>query len=238
MADNPLPPSSIKGSVRDQFSQVAANYSTSTVHSTGDELSKMAEIATAARADNVLDAGCGPGHTALALAPFVRHVVALDLSEPMLAEGRRLAASRQITNIEFRLGDVEKLPFGDESFDLITSRYSAHHWPNPPAALLEFRRVLRSRSPGPTQLLLADVLSFDDFSLDTHLQAIELLRDPSHVRDHTARQWLAMLDDAGFHAQIDRTWNLPIEFQIVGRAYGDTSSISFHDPMAATQRTR
>ena len=212
MKETPHPSSGIKRSVQDQFGQVAANYSVSTVHSTGDELSRMAEIAAELGAEEVLDAGCGPGHTALALAPFVHRVVALDLSEPMIREGRRLAAVRQIKNVEFRLGDVEELPFEDDSFDLVTSRYSAHHWPNPPAALHEFRRLLRPGRSGRAQLLLADVVSFDDFSQDTHLQAIELLRDPSHVRDHTPRQWLAMLDAAGFRAEIDQTWDLAIDF--------------------------
>ena len=213
MNDSPQRSSTVKQSVQEQFSQVATNYSSSSVHESGSELERMARIALTMEATRVLDAGCGPGHLALALAPFVEHVVAVDLSESMLAEGRKLAAHRHITNVDFRLGDVEALPFESRSFDLITSRYSAHHWPNPVTALREFWRLLRTRSIGAGQLLLADVVSSDDSSLDTHIQTIELLRDPSHVRDHSPRQWLLMLESAGFQAELDYSWDLRLDFQ-------------------------
>jgi SAM-dependent methyltransferase len=126
----------------------------------------------------------------------------------MLAQGRALAAGRGIDNVEFRRADVEQLPFADASFDLVTSRLSAHHWPHPQAALRGFRRVLR---PG-GRLLLGDTVSYDDFTLDTHLQAVELLRDGSHVRDHTLGEWLTLLEDAGFEAEIVYTWDIAIDF--------------------------
>ena len=127
----------------------------------------------------------------------------------MLAQGSKLAHDRAISNVEFRQADVEALPFADEEFDLVVSRYSAHHWPNPLAALREFRRVLAPAG----SLLLADVVSFDEPVADTHLQAIELLRDPSHVRDHTTEQWLAMLTAAGYSAGGAFTWDLRLDFE-------------------------
>jgi SAM-dependent methyltransferase len=126
----------------------------------------------------------------------------------MLAQGRKLASERGITNIGFRRGDVERLPFADGSFDVVTTRYSAHHWPHPVNALREFRRVLRPSG----RLLVDDIVSWDDFILDTHLQSIELLRDPSHVRDHTLKQWIDMLDEAGFESELAHTWEVAIDF--------------------------
>ena len=184
----------IKASVQRQFNQVAANYSTSAVHARGRDLEAMVQAVTLTGQEIVLDAGCGTGHTALAFAPHVAQVIALDFTEGMLAQGRQLAAERGITNVEFRLGDVEKLSFADGAADLIVSRYSAHHWPHPATALDGFRRILK---PG-GYFILNDIVSFDDFTADTYLQAIELLRDPSHVRDHTVAQWTAMLTAAGF----------------------------------------
>lgn len=184
----------IKGSVQRQFNQVAANYSTSSVHAKGRDLEEMVKAVPLTGREQVLDAGCGTGHTALAFAPHVAQVVGVDFTEGMLAQGRQLAADRGLTNVEFRLGDVEKLPFAGAQFDLVVSRYSAHHWPHPRTALHEFKRTLK---PGGT-FLLNDIVSFDDFTADTYLQAVELLRDPSHVRDHTVMQWTAMLTAAGF----------------------------------------
>jgi ubiquinone/menaquinone biosynthesis C-methylase UbiE len=202
----------IKAAVEQQFSQVAANYRVSEVHTSGAELEKMIQMAGFQGHERVLDAGCGPGHAALALAAHVAQVAAVDLAEAMLEQGRQLAAARGVTNVEFRQADVERLPFEDETFDLVVSRYSAHHWPAPQSALREFRRVLRSNGQARGQFLLADVVSFDDFTADSHLQAMELLRDPSHVRDHTPGQWMTMLTVAGFQAELAYTWNLRLDF--------------------------
>ena len=198
----------IKASVQKQFNQVAANYSTSTVHAQGIDLAEMVKAARLTGREKVLDAGCVTGHTALTFGPHVAEVIAVDFTEGMLAQGRKLAQERQLHNVEFRLGDVEKLHFADGEFDLVVSRYSAHHWPHPMNALREFWRVLRTGG----QFILSDVVSFADFTADTFLQAIELLRDPSHVRDHTPAQWLEMLAATNFQAEVVFTWDVDIDF--------------------------
>lgn len=188
------PTKDLKASVQSQFGPVAANYSTSAVHVKGADLDAMIKVAALTGTERVLDAGTGTGHTALAFARHAAAVVAVDLTENMLTQGRQLAVDQGLTNVEFRHADVEALPFGANEFDLVVSRYSAHHWPNPHHALREFGRVLR---PG-GRLILNDIVSYDSFVCDSYLQTIEILRDPSHVRDHTVGQWLAMSADAGF----------------------------------------
>lgn len=198
----------IKASVQHQFNQVAANYSVSSVHARGVDLPEMVKAAGLSGGERVLDAGCGTGHTALTFAPHVGEVVAVDFSAGMLEQGRRLAVERRLENIDFRLGDVEALPFGPGEFDLVVSRFSAHHWPHPQQALAEFHRVLR---PG-GRVLLADIVSFEELALDTLLQAIELLRDPSHVRDHTINQWLTLFAGSRFRATVVFTWGVRLDF--------------------------
>ena len=200
---------SIKAAVERQFSQVAEHYRTSAVHAAGEDLAQLVEAAALSGREAVLDAGSGAGHTALAVAPCAARVTSVDLSAAMLAQGRRLALERGLGNLHFEVGDVEALTFADSSFDVVTSRYSAHHYPHPLAALREFARVLK---PGGL-LLLVDVLSPNPPAQDTFLNAIELLRDPSHVRDHTADQWLAMCAAAGFAAEVAGTWPLRLEFE-------------------------
>ncbi|MFL5804600.1 MAG: class I SAM-dependent methyltransferase [Roseiflexaceae bacterium] len=198
----------IKESVQRQFGSVAANYTASPVHRGGPDLDAMLAAAAPRGIERVLDAGCGTGHTALAFAPLVAEVVAVDMTEPMLDQGRRLAAERGLTNIAFQNGDVEQLPFPDASFDIVVSRYSAHHYPHPHVAVREFARVLR---PGGV-FLLVDVVAPDDPTQDTFLNAIELLRDPSHVRDHSVAQWLVMLEAAGLAGALLEIWALRLEF--------------------------
>lgn len=209
MTNTPHPPETlVKDAVERQFSAVAEHYRTSAVHAGGEDLAQLVAVAALTKREQVLDAGSGAGHTALALAPGAAHVTAVDLSATMLAQGRRLALERGLANVAFQVGDVEALTFADASFDLVASRYSAHHWPRPQRALAEFHRVLR---PG-GRVLLGDIVSYDDFVSDTHVQTIELLRDPSHVRDHTLMQWLALLVAAGFTPAVRFTWALRLDF--------------------------
>lgn len=199
---------SIKDTVAQQFSPVADNYRTSSVHAAGEDLQQLVAAVPLAGRELVLDAGSGAGHTALAFAPRVARVTSVDLSPAMLAQGERQARERGLTNVDFRQADVEALPFPDLSFDLIVSRYSAHHWPHPQQALSEFRRLLRPDGC----FLLSDIVSYDDFAADTHLQTLEILRDRSHVRDHTVAAWLAMLAQQGFAGTVVYSWDVWLDF--------------------------
>jgi ubiquinone/menaquinone biosynthesis C-methylase UbiE len=199
---------SVKESVQRQFGQVAASYATSAVHAGGPDLEAMLAAARLQGGERVLDAGSGTGHTALAFAAAGAEVLAFDLTEAMLDQGRRLAAERGLSTIAFQRGDVEQIAQPDASFDIVTSRYNAHHYPHPELALREFARVLR---PG-GRLLLVDVVAPPAPVADTFLNAVELLRDTSHVRDHSTAQWLGMLADAGFAAEQLGEWPLRLEF--------------------------
>ena len=195
--------------VADAFGSTAAAYLTSQVHATGADLERLAATfaATCGNA-TVLDMGCGAGHASFAVAPHAREVVAYDIAPQMLATVAAAAQERGLASIRTRQGAAEALPFADASFNWAISRMSAHHWRDVPCALAEARRVLK---PG-GRLLFIDIAGIDDPLLDTHIQAIEVLRDGSHVRDYRADEWLTMLDQAGFEARIDERWRIGIEF--------------------------
>ena len=75
-------------------------------------------------------------------------------------------------------------------------------------ALHEARRILR---PGGLAVMV-DVVAPGDPASDTHLQAIELLRDPSHVRDYRVDEWSDALQKAGFQIRGLAIHDLPREF--------------------------
>ena len=177
-----------------QFGPRAAAYVASPVHAQGEDLADLALIVGNRPGARVLDLGCGGGHVSFAAAAEAGEVVAFDLSAEMLAAVARVAAARGLTNIRTQRGSVEALPFADGAFDIVLSRFSAHHWPDLAAALAEARRVLRPDGIA----VFVDVVSPGPALLDTHLKAIELLRDPSHVRDYSAEQWCQELRAAGF----------------------------------------
>jgi SAM-dependent methyltransferase len=122
--------------------------------------------------DLVLDVAAGTGHVARRLAPRVRTVVALDATRAMLEQGREHAPG----NVLFVQGDAGQLPFLDESFDVVVTRFAIHHFEAPEDQLAEMRRVLR---PG-GRLAVADLVAHREAAATQN--RLETLRDPSHVR--------------------------------------------------------
>jgi SAM-dependent methyltransferase len=193
-----------------QFGPLAQAYLTSAVHAQGPDLQYAQQLVHAELSSRaaMLDVGCGAGHLSFALAPSFGRAVAADLSPSMLDTVQQAAAQRRLPQIQVRQAGAAALPFSDGEFDLVASRYSAHHWHDVPAGLREMRRVLR---PGGA-LLMIDLLGDESPLVDTHLQAVELLRDPSHVRDYSASQWRSMLGAAGFVVQREMFWPVRLEF--------------------------
>ncbi|CAJ0815205.1 class I SAM-dependent methyltransferase [Ralstonia flaminis] len=194
--------------VDQQFGQVAQAYLTSAVHAQGADLEALATLAQSMPHAKVLDLGSGGGHVSFAMAPHVAALVAVDLSEDMLAVVAAEAARRGLKQLHTQAARAEALPFDDGAFDIVATRFSAHHWYDVRAGLAEARRVLK---PGGT-LVIVDIVAPEAPLLDTLLQTAEVLRDASHVRDYRVSEWQAMLAEAGFQPGTPHTWKLTMEF--------------------------
>jgi ubiquinone/menaquinone biosynthesis C-methylase UbiE len=194
--------------VSQRFGQQADAYLRSAVHAQGEEFARLRALVAERDDAQVLDLGCGAGHVSFQVAASVAKVVACDLSAAMLASVAQSAQERGLSNIETIEGAAEALPFASARFDFVFSRYSAHHWQDWGLALRETRRVLK---PG-GQAVFIDVASPGEPLLDTCLQTLEILRDPSHVRDYSAAQWLAQLAEAGLMTTALHRQRLRLEF--------------------------
>ncbi len=192
-----------------QFGPRAAAYVTSAVHARGEDLEALAELIGDRPEADALDLGCGGGHAAFRLAPLVRHVTAYDLSPAMVGVVRTEAASRGLANLDADQGVAERLPYPDARFDIVVSRYSAHHWHDAGAGLREARRVLK---PGGLAVFM-DVFAPGVPLLDTWLQSLELLRDSSHVRNYSLAEWHRMLEAAGFGPAATRRYRIFMQFR-------------------------
>jgi ubiquinone/menaquinone biosynthesis C-methylase UbiE len=195
-------------SISRSFGSNAERYLTSPVHSAGADLDFLARSVAALDEPRVLDLGCGAGHASFATAPFAREVIAFDLTTAMLEVTAAEAKERGLSNISTTQGSVEELPFNSRHFDFVVSRYSAHHWNAVPRALQEVKRVLK---PG-GQVCFIDLTGAPFPLLDTHLQSVELARDPSHVRSYTESEWLSFFQAASIEARIEQRWRLALEF--------------------------
>jgi ArsR family transcriptional regulator len=106
---------------------------------------------------DVVDIGCGDGYLAVEAARWARHVTGVDRSDDVLERAKALATKRRVTNVEWRKGDLSRLPLRDASHDVALLSQSLHHASDPERAIAEAVRVLRPSG----RLLLMDLKSHD-----------------------------------------------------------------------------
>jgi len=206
--------------ILEQFSKQAVPFAEVPAHADADAMALLVRLSGANAEDDVLDAGCGPGLVACALAPLVRSVTGSDVTPAMLARAAELASSRGITNTMFLPGDMERLPFETGSFSLVVTRYTFHHLLSPRRALAELVRVCRSG--GRVAIVDAAPPSEKAGAYD----AMELVRDPSHVHALAPEELLALAQEAGLRDLETALYRLEIGLD-------QTLAASFPDPGGA-----
>ena len=157
----------------DQFTRQAIPFARLPGHSSS--LDVLAELSRASTTDLALDVACGPGIVACHFAPLVAHITGIDITPEMIRQAEKAQAAHKLTNMTWKIGPAAPLPFPDDAFSLVITRYSFHHFQNPAAVVAEMLRVCR---PG-GRILIADVAQPTDKV--AAYDEIESLRDPSHV---------------------------------------------------------
>ncbi len=157
---------------------------------------RMGRLVAAARLkgdERVLDIATGPGYIAETFARAAREVIGVDLTAAMLAIGEERTKERGISNVSFRIGDVQNLPFEKEEFDVVVSRLALHHMQNPAQVVREMTRVCRL---GGT-VLVEDIYGSEHPERAAYQDHWEKLRDPSHVRTLPISELLHLFREAG-----------------------------------------
>lgn len=192
-----------KETVRREFGTNAHAYVSSAPHAKGASLERLVALTRPQAGWRVLDLATAAGHTALAFAPHVAHVVGADLTPEMLPLALDLAAGRGVANLSAAVADVEDLPFAGGTFDLVTCRIAPHHFPDIGRFVMEAARVVT----GGGLLAIVDNIvpgsrlrgkKADQVRLaGEYVNAFEKLRDPSHNRCLSRDEWLDALAAAG-----------------------------------------
>ena len=175
--------------VIDQFSRQAVYFAKLPGHEEATQL--LLRMAGVTAADEVLDVACGAGAVACAAAGVARQVTGIDLTPAMIERATSLQAERGLENLEWHVGDVARLPFRADRFDVVVTRYSLHHLLQPAGVLAEMVRVCKPSG----RVAVADlVLPLDKVAA---YDRMERLRDPSHIRVLTEAELHGLLSASG-----------------------------------------
>jgi len=169
---------------REFFSSSSAQWDRVRDELFGDRFHLAALAAFADGGWTVGDLGCGTGQVSAAIAPFVRQVIAVDGSAPMLQAARRRL--HDAGNVDLRRGDLEALPIADAQLDAATLILVLHHVAEPEKALGETARALK---PG-GRILIVDMLPHEREGYRQQMGHVWLGFADDHVR--------RVLRDAGF----------------------------------------
>lgn len=178
-------------SIIDQFTRQSAHYLQMPGHNNEESIRLLMDLVRVSERDTVLDVACGTGIVSCAFAATAKHVTGIDLTPAMLEQAGSLARQRGLTNLTWQQGDIEELPFPDNSFSIILSRYAFHHILKPAIVVSEMVRVCQSGG----RILIADAfLSPEKVDAYNHF---ERLFDPSHARALTLEEFRGLVIGSG-----------------------------------------
>lgn len=155
----------------------------------------------------VLDLGCGTGFLTFPMA--IRNVdasiVGLDIVANTITRNIEQAMNQGITNLQFVSYAGKEIPFDDETFDLVVTRYALHHFPEIEKSLMDVSRVLKQggrlfiSDPRPNE---CDTTRF----VDDYMQ----LKKDGHIKFYTKKEWIEICDKCGM--EIQKSFDSKIRF--------------------------
>jgi ubiquinone/menaquinone biosynthesis C-methylase UbiE len=193
--------------ILDQFTRQAVPFSTAPAIRNQEALQRIVEMAGAGPADTVLDVACGPGLLVCAFAQVVRHATGIDLTPAMLEQARELQRQQGLRNITWQQGDVLPLPYEGGTFSIVSARFAFHHFLDPLAVLKEMKRVCQPDG----RIVVADSAPAREKA--DAFNAVERLRDPSHVRAMPVEELRDMFRSAGLNDPGIATYRLEGELE-------------------------
>jgi SAM-dependent methyltransferase len=202
--------------ILDQFTRQAVPFASAPGIRAEEGLRVIVEATGAGPRDTALDVACGPGLLVCAFARVARHATGIDVTPAMLDQARAEAARQGLANVSWDLGDGTRLPYADGQFTVVTSRFAFHHIEDPAAVLREMRRVC---APG-GRIAVADAAPSPETA--DAFNAMEVLRDPSHVRALPPAELEALFPAAGLGAPRTAAYRLETDVDgLLSRSFPD-----------------
>jgi len=183
----------VQQAAQEQFARRSHRYGHGHILENVEDVRAAIEPLQLAPGSRVLDVATGAGHTGLFLASLGHDVTLTDLAAPMLERAKE-AATRRGLKVQTRQHPADQFPYAGASFDLVTCRVAPHHFSSPESFIHETARVLKR---GGHFLLIDGSVEDDQSEAEEWLHVVEKLRDPSHHRFLTPREWRRLCEGAG-----------------------------------------
>ncbi len=180
-------------SVQGDFTRVAGNYARLATERGEGQARKLLAWIKPRPSERILDAACGPGTLAHALARQRVQVTGLDICPRMIraAQGRARPAHGPAL-LGFVLGDVERLPYPTGHFHRVVCTYAFANFPDPLRILREFARVTRPKG----RIYVVDVLAPEEPARAAYLNLLETQRGRCYTRILKRTEFLALFRQA------------------------------------------
>lgn len=194
--------------VIEQFSKQAIPFTKIKGHyDSVDTIISMSEVSTK---DKVLDIACGTGIVTCEFAKHGQSVVGLDITKDMITQAIKTQMEQNLTNVKFDLGNVEPLPYEDNSFDIVFTRYSFHHFLDTKKVFNEMIRVCKPNG----KIIVTDVALENQYA--KAYNRMERLRDPSHSKALTYEEFNELFKNKNLsnHSQSSYKIDLELENQL------------------------
>ena len=187
----------------EQFSKQANGYTSITSHS--NALEKLIQISSASKKDTVLDIACGSGIVSCEFAKHTSHVTGIDMTQEMLDEAMKLQAKKSLKNITWEIGDVTDLPYKDNHFSIVISRFGFHHFLDPSKVLSEMKRVCK-----PNGIIMIVDVSLPKDKIEKYNE-MEKNRDFSHVAALSLTEFKNIFNKNGLNKVETDSYSMQIE---------------------------
>jgi len=191
--------------VINQFSRQAIPFAKLPGHL--DSIEMLIEMSELTKVDVVLDVACGPGLVACEFAKIAQHVTGIDLTENMINQAKNRQKAFGLANLSWDIGTAYPLPYSSDSFSVVVTRYSFHHYLNPKDVLKEMMRVCKPKG----MILIADVAL--PVNKVYAYNTMEKLRDPSHTKALSREEWKQLLTASGLHNLRHANYKVAMELE-------------------------
>lgn len=187
----------------EQFTRQAIPFTQVQAHS--DAVQVLIELSDVCKNDNVLDVACGPGIVTCEFALYADHVSGIDITPEMILQAEKRQLEKGIKNMTWDIGNSVSLPYPDNSFSIVLTRYSFHHLLEPQRTLSEMIRVCKTGG----MVIVADVAV--ESSKSKYYDNLEKMRDPSHTHALTHEEFALLFLNSGLSDCIQSSYDVNIE---------------------------